>query len=245
MGEPSARGPTLWPGAVNSALKRGDSKLRDGRRSKNYLALSGAQSLSKDKHLISCDFAPCEARLTSTLRHTVLSGTCNAQQQSEHDLLLACGRDDGSRDDWIPLLAFGAAAGASALPAVLLRLSKVSAAAEGAQLRQASHGCGCTSGSVAWGHQLQQSWQLHVPATTMLQQLQQGLHWGIGDGAVKLGLSCREQRRGGAMPFEPAHDALPNHCHHAEPEQQAVVLEQPAKGDSPWWRPTLLPLKQL
>ncbi|GFH24658.1 hypothetical protein HaLaN_22493 [Haematococcus lacustris] len=80
----------------------------------------------------------------------------------------------------------------------------VSAAAEGAQLRQASHGCGCTRGSVAWGHQLQQSWQLHVPATTMLQHLQQGLHWGIGDGAGKL-----------------------------------------AKGDSPWSRLTLLPLKQL
>ncbi|GFH11941.1 hypothetical protein HaLaN_07536, partial [Haematococcus lacustris] len=49
----------------------------------------------------SCDFAPCEARRTSTLSHTVVSGTCKAQQQSEHVLLLACGRDDGSRDDWI------------------------------------------------------------------------------------------------------------------------------------------------
>ncbi|GFH28383.1 hypothetical protein HaLaN_26862, partial [Haematococcus lacustris] len=29
-------------------------------------------------------------------------------------------------------------------------LSAVSAAAEGAQLRRASHGCGCTHGSVAW-----------------------------------------------------------------------------------------------
>ncbi|GFH26878.1 hypothetical protein HaLaN_25099 [Haematococcus lacustris] len=58
---------------------------------------------------------------TSTLRHTVVSGTCNAQQQSEHVLLLACGRDDGSRDNWTPLSAFGAAAGASALPAALLR----------------------------------------------------------------------------------------------------------------------------
>ncbi|GFH13390.1 hypothetical protein HaLaN_09266 [Haematococcus lacustris] len=66
-------------------------------RSKNYLALSGAQCLSKDKHLNSCDFATCEARRTSTLRHAV-----------------------------------------------------VSAAAEGAQLQQASHGCGCTRGSVAW-----------------------------------------------------------------------------------------------
>ncbi|GFH20006.1 hypothetical protein HaLaN_17052 [Haematococcus lacustris] len=88
------------------------------------------------------------------------------------------------------------------------------------------------------GHQLQQSWQLHVPATTMLQQLQQGLHWGIGDGAGKLGLSCRGQRRGGARPFEPAHDA-------GNKSTDAEVLEQLAKGDSPWWRPTLLPLKQL
>ncbi|GFH30759.1 hypothetical protein HaLaN_29677 [Haematococcus lacustris] len=43
---------------------------------------------------------------------------------------LACGRDDGSRDNWIPLFldlttAFGAAAGASALPAALLRLTKL------------------------------------------------------------------------------------------------------------------------
>ncbi|GFH21447.1 hypothetical protein HaLaN_18754, partial [Haematococcus lacustris] len=102
--------------------------------------LSRSQRCSVDRHLNSCDFATCEARRSSTLRHTVLSGTCNAQQQSEHDLLLACGRDDGSRDDWIPLLAFGAAAGAGA----------VSAAAEGAQLWQASHGCGCTRGSVAY-----------------------------------------------------------------------------------------------
>ncbi|GFH15853.1 hypothetical protein HaLaN_12161 [Haematococcus lacustris] len=155
------------------------------RRSKNYLALSGAQCLPKDRHLNSCGFAPFEARRTSTLRHTV-----------------------------------------------------VSAAAEGAQLRQSSHGCGCTRGSVAWGHQLQQSWQLHVPATTMLQQLQQGLHWGIGDGAGKAVIL--------AGPHELGHqEALPNHCHHAEPEQQAEVLEQLDKGDSPWWRPTLLPLKQL
>ncbi|GFH06983.1 hypothetical protein HaLaN_01714 [Haematococcus lacustris] len=31
-----------------------------------------------------------------------------------------------------------------------ISLSAVSAAAEGAQLRQASHGCGCTRGSIAW-----------------------------------------------------------------------------------------------
>ncbi|GFH09958.1 hypothetical protein HaLaN_05191, partial [Haematococcus lacustris] len=37
----------------------------------NYLALSGAQCLSKDTHLNSCDFATCEARRTSTLRHAV------------------------------------------------------------------------------------------------------------------------------------------------------------------------------
>ncbi|GFH16619.1 hypothetical protein HaLaN_13071, partial [Haematococcus lacustris] len=85
-------------------------------RSKNYLALSGAQCLSKDKHLNSCDFATCEARRTSTLRHAVVPhayGTC------------------------LPLPAVALAEG-------------VSAAAEGAQLRQASHGCGCTRGSVAW-----------------------------------------------------------------------------------------------
>ncbi|GFH18676.1 hypothetical protein HaLaN_15518, partial [Haematococcus lacustris] len=75
------------------------------------------------------------ARRSSTLRHTVVRGTCNAQQQSKSVLLSACGRDDGSRDDWIPLLAFGAAVGASALPAALLRLNKVSAAAEGAHPR--------------------------------------------------------------------------------------------------------------
>ncbi|GFH07931.1 hypothetical protein HaLaN_02815, partial [Haematococcus lacustris] len=91
-----------------------------GPRSKNYLTLSGAQCLPKDTHLNSCDFATCEARRSSTLRHTVVAGTCNAQQQSENVLLLACGRDD----DWIPLLAFGAAAGASALPAALLRLTR-------------------------------------------------------------------------------------------------------------------------
>ncbi|GFH21221.1 hypothetical protein HaLaN_18479 [Haematococcus lacustris] len=63
-------------------------------------------------------------------------------------------------------------------------------------------------------------------------------HWGIGDGAGKAVIL--------AGPHELGHqEALPNHCHHAEPEHQAVVLEQLAKGDSPWWRLTLLPLKQL
>ncbi|GFH25361.1 hypothetical protein HaLaN_23307 [Haematococcus lacustris] len=116
------------------------------RRSKNYLALSGAQCLPKDRHFNSCDFAPCEARRISTLRHTVVSGTCNAQQQSE------------------PLLLRGRSCGKTWVHTWLSSL-----------------------GTLQLGHQLQQTWQLHVPATTMLQQLQEGLHWGIGDGAGKDG----------------------------------------------------------
>ncbi|KAJ9523946.1 hypothetical protein QJQ45_022409 [Haematococcus lacustris] len=85
--------------------------------------------------LNSCDFATCEARRTSTLRHTVVCGTCNAQQQSEHVLLLACGRDDGSRDDWIPLLALGAAAGAGAIPSALLQERFVKLYAKAARAR--------------------------------------------------------------------------------------------------------------
>ncbi|MGQ3285954.1 hypothetical protein, partial [Bosea sp. (in: a-proteobacteria)] len=48
----------------------------------------------------------------------------------------------------------------------------------------------------AQGHQLQQSWQLHVPATTKLPQQQQGLHWGIGDGAGKVVLVEVNAQRG-------------------------------------------------
>ncbi|KAJ9518846.1 hypothetical protein QJQ45_026109 [Haematococcus lacustris] len=99
----------------------GSSQASPTPPARRAVAGRGLQSHGSSGHNNS-GISPCEARRTSTLRRTVVSGTCNAQQQSEHVLLLACGRDDGSRDDWIPLSASGAAAGASASPAAVLRL---------------------------------------------------------------------------------------------------------------------------